>query len=127
MISHLNLENGQDFIYADPDNALYDDLDLNRGVATTFFSPATPFAFRDKIFGADYKGGSYNFSELFEVLGKWNKAVYVPPKQEQAFNQGGTFIFDGDKTLFTHYDEATAAHADLETVVQLAMDAASDD
>ena len=49
--------------------------------------------------------------ELSEVLSKWKDAFYIPPKQDQAFNQGGAFIFNGDRTVYAHYDEATAAHA----------------
>jgi len=60
--------------------------------------------------------------DLMEVLSKWNKAFYIPPKQEQAFNQGGTFVFDGPKTLLAHYDESTAAHANVDEVVALAKD-----
>lgn len=52
-------------------------------------------------------------------------ALFVPPKQEQALLQGGTFVFDKEKTLFAHYDESTAAHASLEQVFDLAMDKAS--
>lgn len=47
-------------------------------------------------------------------------AVYIPPKQEQAFLQGGTFVFDGNDTIYAHYDESTAAHAKVEEVVALA-------
>lgn len=119
MVAHLAIDNGEQFIYADPENALYDDLDLNRGLASTFFSPAIPFKFRDKIFSG------YDFDDLFQVLGKWKDAFYVPPKQEQAFNQGGTFIFDGNKTVFSHYDEATANSADIEKVIELAYKTAA--
>lgn len=114
LIQHLGIQNGEDFVYADPENTLYNDLDLNRGVLTTFFNPATPFSMRDRIFGGDMK-------ELGEVLGKWKDAIYLPPKQVQAFNQGGTFIFNGPKTIFAHYDEATGAHADFKYVVDLAI------
>lgn len=48
-------------------------------------------------------------------------AFYVPPKQEQAFLQGGTFIFDGPDTVYAHYDESTAAHANVDEVIKLAM------
>jgi hypothetical protein len=46
--------------------------------------------------------------------------VYIPPKQSQAFNQGGTFVFAGDQTLFAHYDESTGAHSDIDMVIGLA-------
>ena len=124
-------------IYLDPDNALYDDLELNRGVKETFFSPGTPFAFLDRFLKPE------GTKELGEVLSKWNngmspghqqlssgnhltfvfffsKALYIPPKQSQAFNQGGTFLFGGDKTIFAHYDESTGAHSDIDMVIGLA-------
>jgi hypothetical protein len=50
------------------------------------------------------------------------KAVYIPPKQSQAFNQGGTFIFDGARTFYAYYDESTAVHADAEQVFEMAVD-----
>lgn len=55
------------FTDADPENALYDDLDLNRGVVETFFSPSTPFAFLDRFTKKD------GMKDLTEVLSKWNK------------------------------------------------------
>ena len=91
---HLNIKDGGSFIYADPENALYDDLDLNRGIQT-FIAAETAFTFKDRIFDSKKTG----LTDLFQVLSKWKDAVYVPPKAEQAFNQGGTFIFnDGQKT-----------------------------
>lgn len=129
---------------ADPENALYDDLDLRRGVKETFFSISTPLAFLDRFTKKD------GMKDLIEVLSKWNKgkfcfrqhlavhffergschfifcvcaytAFYIPPKQEQAFLQGGTFIFDGPDTVYAHYDESTAAHANVDEVIKLAM------
>ena len=60
-------------------------------------------------------------TDLFVSL----EAAFIPPKQEQAFNQGGTFVFDGADTLFAHYDESTGAHASVEEVVKLATKAAA--
>ena len=55
----------------------------------------------------------------------YKKAAYVPPKRGQAFNQGGTFVFRGENTVYAHYDEATSAHANIETVLRLAKQASS--
>lgn len=115
LIQHLGVNGGEDFIFADPDNTIYDDMDLNKGVAATFFNPATPYAIRDRLI-------SGRMNELIEVLGKWSQAFYIPPKAEQAFNQGGTFIFRGVETLFAHYDEGTGAHPDIDEVLRLAYD-----
>ena len=58
----------------DPENALYDDLDLRRGVKETFFSPSTPFAFLERFTKKD------GMKELGEVLSKWNKACLCSTK-----------------------------------------------
>lgn len=115
LIDHLGVPNGEEYLFVDPENVLYDALYLNRGVKETFFSVSTPFAFLERL---KKEGG---LSDLGEVLSKWNKAFFIPPKQDQAFLQGGTFVFDGPKTLFAHYDESTAAHASLEEVMELAL------
>jgi len=117
------LPNATDFLYVDPHNEVYDALDLNRGVGTTFFSPAIPWTFGNRLLN-----GEPMFStELMNVLGKWKDAVYIPPKQEQAFFQGGAFVFSsktGD-TVYAHYDEATAAHAPPNEMVAKALEVAS--
>ena len=49
-------------------------------------------------------------------------AIYIPPSQDQAFNQGGTFLFDGDETVLAHYDESTGDHCDIQEAIDLASD-----
>lgn len=117
LCEHLAVADGENFVFVDPSNALYDDLGLNKSVARTFFNPATPLAFKDRLF----REGSMFSSELTEVLSKWKDAFYIPPKQDQAFNQGGAFIFDDDRTVYAHYDEATAAHALPDDMVEKAL------
>lgn len=119
LCNHLGIKNGETFIFADPENVAYDALDLNKGVGVTFFNPATPFAIKDRLFRKE------GMSELNEVLGKWSGAFYIPPKTEQAFNQGGTFVFNGPRTEYAHYDEATGAHADIDYVIDLAKNVIS--
>lgn len=116
LVQHLNVPKMADRLFVDPEAALYTQLDLNKGVKETFFSPSTPFAFLDRF---TKKEGA---KELMEVLSKWNKAIYIPPKRDQAFNQGGTFLFDGPSTVFAHYDESTGAHSDIDQVISLAKD-----
>lgn len=118
LITHLQIPNGDQFVFADPENTLYDRLDLNRGVPSTFFSIATPLALGDRFLKGDTK-------DLGEVLEKWKNAAYVPPKRGQAFNQGGTFVFRGENTIYAHYDEATSAHADMATVIERAKEAST--
>ena len=69
LIQHLGIANGEKYLFVDPENILYDDLQLNRGVKETFFSPSTPFAFLDRFTKKD------GMKELLEVLSKWNKGV----------------------------------------------------
>jgi AhpC/TSA antioxidant enzyme len=115
LVSHLGLTDGAKWLFVDPENVLYDALLLNRGVKETFFSISTPFSFLDRFKAKD------GMKELLEVLSKWNQASYLPPKQSQAFNQGGTFIFNGFETVFAHYDESTGAHANVGYVKDLAI------
>jgi hypothetical protein len=56
------------------------------------------------------------------LLTGFRPAFFIPPKQDQAFNQGATFLFDGDDTIFAHYDESTGAHSDIDLVIGLAKD-----
>jgi hypothetical protein len=44
-------------------------------------------------------------------------AFYIPPKPDQAFLQGATFVFMGPRTVFAHYDPSTAAHASIDEVI----------
>lgn len=41
--------------------------------------------------------------------------------QDQALQQGGMFVFDGPRCVFSHFDQATGAHADLAEVLGLAQ------
>jgi len=112
---HLNLDKGEEWVYCDPENVLYDALDLNGGI-TNFMTADTAFTFRDRIFGMNNRKDG--MSGLFDVLSKWKDAVYVPPKTTQAFQQGGTFIFRGGNTVYAHYDAGAGAHADVDAVVE---------
>ena len=151
LIQHLGFHDGEEHLFVDPTNELYDRLDLNRGVQRTFFNANTAFAFLDRFARKD------GTKELGEVLSKWSQgtlrlgaslddrcvlrtisyliippsyiasttAIYVPPTPDQAFLQGGTFVFRGSQTLFAHYDPSTAAHASIEEVMDVAKMGAS--
>uniref|UniRef100_A0A7R9ZK69 Uncharacterized protein n=1 Tax=Craspedostauros australis TaxID=1486917 RepID=A0A7R9ZK69_9STRA len=115
LIDHLGLgSRGAEYLFVDPTNKIYDKLYLNRGVKETFFTPSTPYAFLERFL----KPGGMN--EFGEVMSKWNKAIFIPPKQSQAFLQGGTFVFDQQQTLLAHYDESTGAHSDIDHVIAIA-------
>ena len=125
LAQHLNISNGIEWIYVDPDNKTYDALQLNSGISSTFASIETPFAFRDRIFGLN--GRKDGMDDLLNVLSKWSNAIFIPPKQEQAFQQGGAFIFKGYDTFFAHYDASAGAHIEVMNVVQRAIEIASQD
>lgn len=116
LVEHLEFDKGADYLFVDPDNVLYDELDLNRGVQRTFFNINTPFAFLKRIQKKD------GLKDLVDILGRWSRAIFIPPKQEQAFLQGGTFVFNGPCTVYAHYDPSTAAHAEVEQVMKIALE-----
>jgi len=122
LMDHLNVSSGEEWFLVDPKNLLYNALNLNKGVASTFGSIDTPFAFRDRIFGVG--GRKDGVGDLIDVLGKWKDAVYVPPRQEQAFQQGGAFLFQGEETFFAHYDGGVGAHVEVGKVVEKAISVA---
>jgi hypothetical protein len=47
------------------------------------------------------------------------RSQWQPPRLDQALQQGGVYVFDGDRVAFSRNDEATGAHADLGGVVDL--------
>lgn len=114
LVEHLDFANGDKYLYVDPENASHDSLELNRGIKETLISVETAFSFLDRFTKPN------GTKELGVVLSKWSKAIYIPPKQSQALNQGGTFLFDGDETVFAHYDPSTAAHSNIQEVIDLA-------
>jgi hypothetical protein len=124
LAQHLNIQNGIEWIYVDPTNITYDALKLNSGIASTFGSIDTPLTFRDRIFGTN--GRKDGMGDLLDVLGKWKDAIYLPPKQTQAFQQGGAFIFKGDDTVFAHYDASAGAHIEVMDVVERAIQTAKE-
>jgi len=116
-MDHLDcFDDPQQLFFVDPDNGLYDALDLNRGLQRTFFNPNTPFAFLKRI--QQPRG----LEDLGYVLSRWSKVLFIPPQQSQALLQGGTFVFSGDRTVYAHYDPSTAAHADKDRVIELARE-----
>ena len=117
LMEHLNcIPNPQQIFFVDPDNTLYDLLELNRGVQRTFFNVNTPYAFLRRWQQPN------GMQDLMRVLQRWNQAVYIPPRKAQALLQGGTIVFCGRDTLYAHYDPSTASHADLDKVIQLAIE-----
>ena len=129
-MDHLNcLPRAHEIFFVDPDNALYDALDLNRGVQRTFFNVHTPQAFLRRIVAQQQQSQQQpaaaaaveaGTQDLLRVLQNWSRSAYAPPKPAQALLQGGTLLFRGRDTLYAHYDPSTAAHANMDRVLQLA-------
>ena len=82
-------------IYSDPENVCYTALGLYKGVAETFFSPATPVSMLKRL-------TTDRMADLRDIMTRWKP--WTPPKQDQAFQQGGQLVLRGDRTLFFHKD-----------------------
>lgn len=103
------------WVYADEDNELYEIINLNKSFRSTFLDPSTPFVILNRI-----KSGG--MGDLLEVLSQWNRKdlVIIPPKPDQAFNQGGCFIFDAAGVLkLAHCDRGTGDHVELGKVLEV--------
>mmetsp|Transcript_10439 Transcript_10439/g.21469 ORF Transcript_10439/g.21469 Transcript_10439/m.21469 type:complete len:107 (+) Transcript_10439:596-916(+) len=100
---------------------------LKKSVEATFFNPATPIAISRRIFNDPFKpwlgfrsqstpGGT---SSILKVLSGWlpDGRAIIPPSQDQAFNQGGFFVFgEGGELRLAHVDRGTGDHVELERV-----------
>lgn len=101
------------YLYADPNNAVYDALELIKSSPTQlFFDTRTPLSLGKRI-----KKGKTD--DLRAALANWKP--WIPPKLDQGFQQGGAFVFDGETTLFGRKDPATGDHADLNELIQIAL------
>lgn len=94
------------------ESATYEALGLVKGVGQTFLSWDTPLAIKRRMDSGQTK-------DLQDVLSRWEP--WIPPKQDQAFQQGGVLVFEGSRLLFSHYDKATADHADLKMVLGVSL------
>ncbi|KAG2445201.1 hypothetical protein HYH02_008669 [Chlamydomonas schloesseri] len=104
-------------LFADPNNDLYTALGLVKGVGATFLSVDTPLAIKRRM-------DTGNTADLMEILPRWQP--WLPPKNDQGLQQGGMFLFNGDRTVLTHYDKATSDHADLAALLGVAGQLAAD-
>lgn len=102
-------------LFSDPENSAYSALKMNRGIATTFFRPETPLALAKRVVDGRSK-------DLTDALKQWK--IWIPPKLDQAYLQGGMFVFDGTAAVFQHYDPSVSVHADLDKVLAVAASAA---
>lgn len=100
-----------ELLFCDPDNISYNALSLKQGVGLTFFSVETPLAIKKRM-------DEGTMGDLSEILPRWTP--WVPPKTQQAFQQGGIFVFEGSRCVMDHFDKATGAHADFKMVLDAA-------
>lgn len=101
------------YLYADPENAAYTALELEKNVRALAFSPKTPFSLARRFL--DGQSG-----DLVKALRTWKP--WIPPKLEQGLQQGGVYVFNGREAVFEHKDPGTGAFADLNKVLQTATD-----
>lgn len=99
-------------MFADPENAAYEVLDLAKNVQQTFFDVNTPYAILERI----QKDGA---KDLTAALSRWKP--WIPPKLDQGLQQGGAFVFRGKDMVFGHRDPSTGAHVDLAKVLEVAL------
>ena len=68
--------------------------------------------------GADTAENEQHFAEILQKL----QPCWRPwSRSDQGLQQGGAFVFEGDKLLFQHYDPSTGAHVDLDELLQTAV------
>ena len=66
----------------------------------------------DAITGSLFKPGIY--TPLMP------KGSTMTRSMEKTMVQGGSFVFEGDATLFEHYDESSGAHAGIDDILKAA-------
>lgn len=97
---------------ADPESQVYAALGLRKSVKATFFDRATPEAMWAQI-----QNGK--IEDLKSVLKEWIMyKLWIPPKQDQAFQQGGVFVFEDDECVLEWRDRATGDHVDFDRVLE---------
>ena len=85
----------------------------------------------DAITGSLFKPGIYVsvFTPSPRLTDTQTAGIYTPlmPKgstmtrsMEKTMVQGGSFVFEGDATLFEHYDESSGAHAGIDDILKAA-------
>lgn len=98
-------------LFVDPDNLTYDAIGLVRTFQNAFLDPRTPLSFVKRAMKSNTK-------DLQTVLSDW--VPWQPPKGVyQALQQGGMYVFEGKKVVFSHKDQATADHVELEEVMKV--------
>lgn len=71
LIDHLQIQDGSNYLFVDPENLLYDTLDLNRGIQRTFLNINTPYAFVRRFTQKD------GMEDLLNILSKWKDGTSI--------------------------------------------------
>eukprot|EP01035_Chromulina_nebulosa_P020707 gene20707-26844_t len=101
------------YLYADPDNQIYDALELVKSnPIALFLDPRTPLSLANRFV-------SNRSNDLEEALNTWKP--WNPPKLAQGLQQGGVVVFDGYSTIFSRKDPATGDHVDLRVVLEIVL------
>lgn len=94
-----------DCLYADPERKAYDVLGLYHGFGRTFFNPASA-----KVLS--------RFESLKKAVKKYTIEA-TPDDRSGVLQQGGMFVFKGNKLLFARKDEGTGDHAPLDDIFDI--------
>lgn len=98
--------------FVDPESSIYASLGLVKGLGATFMDMKTPLAIKARM----DSGKDQDIKDVMKVY-----KMLMPPSNDQTTQQGGLYIFQGTSTLFEWEDGATANHADLDKVIQVAL------
>ncbi|WOG96537.1 hypothetical protein DCAR_0415873 [Daucus carota subsp. sativus] len=94
-----------DCLYADPERKAYDVLGLYYGFGRTFFNPASA-----KVLS--------RFESLKEAVKNYTIDA-TPDERSGVLQQGGMFVFKGNKLIYAHKDEGTGDHAPLDEIFDI--------
>ena len=121
VVSIGTLERAKDFsrendfpielLYADAESATYEALKLRKGAKQTFMEKPTP----ESILKRWNKDGA---KDLLGVLKRWKP--WLPPRPDQGYQQGGSFVFRDGVATYVSYDVSTGAHAPLDDIFEAA-------
>ena len=121
VVSIGTLERAKDFsrendfpielLYADAESATYEALKLRKGAKQTFMEKSTP----ESILKRWNKDGA---KDLLGVLKRWKP--WLPPRPDQGYQQGGSFVFRDGVATYVSYDVSTGAHAPLDDIFEAA-------
>lgn len=105
----------KEYLYSDPENKLYDALELVRSTPATLFTDVrTPLAIAKR-----FTDGKQEF--LGAALRNWRTAMWIPPRLDQGLQQGGSLVFKGKQTLYKYKDPSAGAHVDINELLRVAL------